>query len=116
MTDKDHKVIELFTRHKRGEKVHLPGDEGGEMCVTPDGYHYISFKNTWNGHPLDEESLKSFAREQHYVIKLQEHHSSGCRLDHYYVTGENLEAFLRTLPHRPGTLLGIQAFFPDSPA
>jgi hypothetical protein len=112
--DISHKVISIFQRHRQGEQIHLPADEGGELIISPDGFNYVSLKQEQGGFS-DEENLKDVAAAKHYIIKMMEAHpdSHTVRLNNYDVPGERLEEFLLSLPQRPGKILEIKQFIPD---
>jgi hypothetical protein len=118
--DISHKVISIFQRHRRGESIEQMDplmEEGGELTVTPDGFHYISIKQE-NHFPYDETTLLETANLKHYIVKLMEvhHESQTIRLNNYHVPGGQLQEFLLSLPQRPGTLLEIKQFIPDNMA
>ncbi|MBK8190651.1 MAG: hypothetical protein IPK79_09415 [Vampirovibrionales bacterium] len=110
----ERKVIEMFKRHGGGL---FPADvaSGGEFAVSPDGFHYLTFRqNQEDAH--GEEELVSLAHKKHYLVKMIEHHRDAIRVNLYHVEGERLTAFLQELDKRPGALLEIQPFFPETTA
>ncbi|MCE3234747.1 MAG: hypothetical protein K0Q50_927 [Vampirovibrio sp.] len=115
--DISNKVINIFQRHKRGEHFHFDVEEGGELIISPDGFNYVSIKHDSNA-TAEESTLRDTADIKHYIIKMVEaHHENGSiRMNNYYVPGERLEEFLRSLPQRPGKVLEIQQFIPDNMA
>ena len=113
----DHKVVSIFQRHKRGEHFHIPVEEGGELIISPDGINYVSFRSDKGETHMSEADLLEVSSKKHYIIKMLESHKNGdFRLDHYYVDAQQLETFISTLESRPGKLLGIDPFFPETTA
>lgn len=110
----DHKVIDLFKRHGHGV---FPADiaAAGECAISPDGFQYITLRQSQDS-PHGEDELQALAHKKHYLIKMLEHHREAIRINHYHVPGERLTAFLRDLDKRPGQLLEIQPFFPETTA
>lgn len=115
--DLSSKVINIFQKHRRGEHFHFEVEEGGEMVISPDGFNYVSIKHDSNG-LNDESSLLEVAGAKHYVVKMMEiHHDSGTvRLNNYFVPGNRLTEFMLSLGQRPGQLLEIKQFIPDTTA
>lgn len=115
--DISNKVINIFQRHKRGEHFHFEVEEGGELIISPDGFNYVSIKHEHQT-TTEENAHRETADMKHYIIKMMEaHHESGTlRMNNYYVPGERLEEFLRSLPQRPGKVLEIKQFIPDNMA
>ena len=113
----DSNIINLFEKHRRGEHFHLPMDNDGEFVVSPDGFNYVSIKHTPDDtKSLDEKHHIEIAKAKHYVFKFLEHHSDSIRVDNYYVPGERLVEFMKTITNRPGKLVEIQQYIPDNPA
>ncbi|WP_303674960.1 hypothetical protein [Vampirovibrio chlorellavorus] len=115
--DLSNKVISIFQKYRRGEHFHFEVEEGGEMVISPDGFNYVSIKHDSNG--LNEEtSLLEVGDAKHYVIKMMEvhHDSHTVRLNNYFVPGNRLEEFMLSLAQRPGKLLEIKQFIPDTTA
>lgn len=118
MTDDIHnqinnKVISLFQRHRRGEHFHFTVDEGGEMVISPDGFNYVTFRQD-DAHQT--EMLKEVAKTRHYIVKMLEEHRDTARLNNYHIPGELLDEFLKSLSQRPGRILEIKQFLPDTMA
>jgi hypothetical protein len=92
-------------------------EEGGEMIISPDGFNYVSIKHGTNG-VNDEDSLLDVSEAKHYVIKMMElhHDSNTVRLNNYFVPGKRIEEFMLSLNQRPGKLLEIKQFIPDTTA
>lgn len=109
----DNKVISLFSRHHKGERLHGEDTHGGELVESPDGYWYISFKLNPQGDPFKEEMLLELAYKKHYILRFLESHHDYPRLNNYHVPGDQLQAFLLTLAQRPGKLLEIEPYHPD---
>ena len=107
------KVIDIFQRHRRGDQFHFEVEEGGELVISPDGFHYVSFKQDRNGNDHDETALTEVATMKHYIIKILEVHREHHRLNNYYIPGNRLQEFLTSLSSRPGQILEIQQFIPD---
>jgi len=124
MTDQqdDHnKIVSLFERHKRGEHFHFnlnenSGEDGGEMIISPDGFHYVSFKFGPDVAAKHEEDEMEMSQARSYVFKMLEHHKDTVRVNHYYVPGERLDEFLQSLFTRPGKLLEIKPYIADTMA
>lgn len=112
-----HKVISIFQKHRRGENFHFEVEEGGEMVISPDGFNYVSIKHDNQG-LNDETSLQEVGNAKHYVVKMMEVHHDGntVRLNNYFVPGNRLEEFMLSLSQRPGTLLEVKQFIPDTTA
>jgi hypothetical protein len=118
MTDEiSNKVINIFQKYRRGDYFHFEVEEGGEMIISPDGFNYVSIKHGTNG-VNDEDSLLDVSEAKHYVIKMMELHndSNTVRLNNYFVPGKRLEEFMLSLSQRPGKLLEIKQFIPDTTA
>ena len=118
MDEHHNKVIKLFERHRRGDQFHFDvGEEGGKMIISPDGFHYVSFhfSNAQEAAQHEQEEL-TLAQKRSYIFKILEHHKDTARVNHYHVPGERLEEFLESLPQRPGTLLEIKPFIPNTTA
>lgn len=118
MTEEIHrKVVNIFERHRRGEHFHFEVEDGGELIISPDGFHYVSFKSEYpQGHQQIDE-LTDLADKKHYIIKiLESHRDGGSRLNNYYVPGERLDEFLSSLSNRPGKILEIERVFPEQTA
>ncbi|WP_373530978.1 hypothetical protein [Vampirovibrio sp.] len=118
MTDEiSNKVISIFQKHRRGDHFHFEVEEGGEMIISHDGFNYVSIKHDSNG-LNDEDSLNEVGEAKHYVVKMMElHHDSGnVRLNNYFVPGKRIEEFMLSLSQRPGKLLEIKQFIPDTTA
>lgn len=115
--DLNHKVIHLFQRHKKGEVAQAELEAEGEMIETPDGFHYVTLKHENIG-LHEEQSLISVAEAKHYVVKMMEvhHDNNTVRLSHYIVPGNRLEEFLASVSERPGRLLEIRQFIPETTA
>lgn len=115
--DISNKVINIFQRHRRGEHFHFEVEEGGEMVISPDGFNYVTIKHDSNG-LNGEESLLEVAAAKQYVAKMMEiHHENGTvRLNNYIVPGDRLSEFMLSLAQRPGQLLEIKQFIPDTMA
>jgi hypothetical protein len=115
--DNDSKVVSIFQRHKRGEHYHIPVEEGGELIISPDGINYVSFRSDRGEIQMSEDDLWDVSSKKHYIVKMLESHKNGeFRLDHYHVSALQLEPFLKTIDQRPGKLLGIEPFFPETTA
>jgi hypothetical protein len=112
----EHKVINIFQRHRRGEHFHFEVEEGGELIISPDGFNYVSFKTAHVYDSDSDEALQELANKKHYLVKILEHHREASRVNNYYVPGERLEEFLLSLPHRPGKILEIQQVIPNTTA
>lgn len=115
-----HKVIYLFQRHHphphSGDFSKAVEEEGGTLFDTPDHFTYISYKRgSLDDHHCENDALE-VAAKKHYIIKMLEHHADAIRLNHYHVPGERLSEFLLSLPHRPGKILEIKQFIPNTPA
>ncbi|MBX2860259.1 MAG: hypothetical protein KTR14_03430 [Vampirovibrio sp.] len=107
------KVINIFRRARRGEHVHIPGEEDGEMVDSPDGFSYVTLKQNQDGDHHDEDELVETAARKHYLVKMLEHHKDAIRINNYHVPGDRLEEFMSTLESRPGKVLEIKQFLPD---
>lgn len=107
------KVVSIFQRQLRGDHAHA-GEVGGEMVLSPDGFPYVSIRYEGEHAQTEEVSLWDIAHRRHYVIKLIESHKDALRLNTYHVAGHRLHEFLTTLDKRPGTLLEIKPFLPDT--
>ncbi len=116
--DMNNKVVSIFQRHRRGEHFHFELEEGGEMVISPDGFNYVSLKYEHNNGNTGEEAQREIAVSREYLIKMMEvhHDPEQVRLNTYYVPGEKLEAFMLSLPQRPGTLLEVRQILPDHTA
>lgn len=111
-----HKVINIFQRHRRGDHFHFEVEEGGELVISPDGFNYVTFRLDRQGEGPNEEALWEIAEKKHYIIKMLEHHKEMTRLCNYYVPAERLEDFLSGLSNRPGKIVEIERFIPDTTA
>ncbi|MEB3286068.1 MAG: hypothetical protein VKJ04_01055 [Vampirovibrionales bacterium] len=113
------KVISIFQRHKRGEHLHFPVEGGGELIVSPDGFNYVSFwkektLSVCSSHPQADPDYLEIAHAKHYLFTFVEAHKEGARVDNYYVPGDRLEEFAKSVETRPGQLIEIKPFIPDS--
>ncbi len=115
--DLSNKVISIFQRHRRGDHFHFEVEEGGEMIISPDGFNYVTIKHDCQG-VNDETALHDVGDAKHYVIKMMEihHESNTVRLNNYLVPGNRLEEFMLSLSQRPGKLLEIKQFIPNTTA
>lgn len=114
------KVISIFQRHRRGDTLHFPVEEGGELIISPDGFNYVSFRQEkpagdHAGDILAQEYLE-VAHCRHYIFSFLENHKEFVRVDNYYVSGDKLTEFLKGLSKRPGKLIEIKPFIPDGTA
>ena len=114
------KVVNIFQRHLRGDQFHFEVEDGGEVVVSPDGFTYVTL---WHERPKngqgwlqDEEKLFGAALKKNYILKFLETHKEGVRMNHYHVPAHRLEEFLMGLSKRPGKLLEIKQFIPDTTA
>ncbi len=105
----DSKVIHIFERHK---------DDGGELVISPDGLNYVTFKYLPPEAITVEEQAKQHFASKFYLVKMLESHkqSGVTRINHYHVCGEQLESFLKSLDKRPGTLIGVESYLPNTTA
>lgn len=111
-----NKVINIFQRHKKGDQYHFDVEEGGHLVISPDGFNYVSFKMPPADVSDQEESTLELASKKHYLIKMLERHRDCDMINHYYIPGSKLNAFLTTLKDRAGEILEIDRFYPDGPA
>lgn len=116
--DDASKVIHIFERHRRGEHLHFPIEEGGELIVSPDGFNYVSFREdnplpSSPTHPQAEAGYLEVAHARHYIFKFIEPHKDYQRIDNYYVPGDKLHEFIQSISRRPGQLIEIKPFIPD---
>ncbi|MBY0449738.1 MAG: hypothetical protein K2X01_03840 [Cyanobacteria bacterium] len=114
----DSKVIHIFERHKKGDHFHFEVEEGGELVISPDGLNYVTFKYfPPEAVTLEEQAKQHFASKFYLVKMLESHKQSGVtRINHYHVSGEQLESFLKSLDKRPGTLIGVESYLPNTTA
>lgn len=113
------KVVSLFDHHGRNK---LPQGIEGDLNESPDGYQYftVRYENSENGGARsgrhEEESAIDVGLKKHYLFKFVEHHKDHSRVDTFYISGEQLEGFIRTIDIRPGKLVEIKQYIPDGMA
>ena len=109
------KVVSIFKKHLSGEQSHTEAHEG-TFTISPDGFNYLTSQQLQGDEVLSEDDLLEIADKKHYVIKMLEHHQDFYRVNNYHVPGKDLERFLLSLSSRPGRLLEIKQFLPDTTA
>ncbi len=104
------KVINIFNRHNNDLPV-----ETEEKIKFFAGYNYVKIKRDENGKKFNEQSLLTYAKKCHYIVRVMRKVDEEVCLYNYDIKNEDLLKFLRAFDDNVlnGTIIEIDKYFPE---
>lgn|SRR5574344_408617 len=111
MTDEiNKKVIDIFSKHKNSEPL-----EKEEKVKFFAGFDYVKLNRDNNGRRFNEEKLKKYADNCHYIVRVMRKINDEILLYNYDVSNEDLFKFIRAFENNTlnGKIIEIDKYFPE---
>ena len=110
MTDKDDKVIDLFSKVNR-TLTH----EELEQIKFFEGFHYVKISRDKNGKKFKYDYLKQYAEDCHYIVRVMRKVDDEVILYNYDVPNTDLYKFLEKFENNTlnGMIIEIDKYFPE---
>ncbi len=106
--DINKKVIDIFSKHSQS----LPATEPVKFYA---GFNYVKLSKDTNGNRFNEEHLRKFSENCHYIVSVMRKFDGQVYLYNYDVPNKDLFKFLKSFEENTldGEIVEIEKYIPE---